>query len=88
VVSSLSVVVARNIRAERARAGLTQEDLAGALGLTRSAISSWERGLREPGLNYLVPLCGALGVDLADLFRGIPAGDLRLLGLQDLRARA
>jgi transcriptional regulator with XRE-family HTH domain len=84
---TLSVAVARNLRAERARAGLTQDELAHAVGLTRSAVSSWERGLNEPGLDHLVPLCRALGVDLADLFRGVPAHDLVTLGLRDLRAR-
>jgi transcriptional regulator with XRE-family HTH domain len=84
---ALSALVARNIRAERSRAGMTQDELAGALGLTRSAVSLWERGQREPGLDYLVPICRTLGIDLADLFRGASAGDLRTLGLRDVRAR-
>lgn len=84
---ALSALVARNIRAERSRVGMTQDQLAERLGLTRSAVSLWERGQREPGLDYLVPICQALGIDLADLFRGASANDLATLGLRDVRAR-
>lgn len=66
---------------------MTQDDLADALGLTRSAVSLWERGQREPSLDYLVPICRALRIDLADLFRGASADDLGVLGLRDVRAR-
>jgi DNA-binding transcriptional regulator YiaG len=32
----------------RERAGLTQGDIAGALGVTREAVSHWKRGARAP----------------------------------------
>ena len=35
-------------RALRLEAGLTLDDIAGKLGVTRSAVSRWERGLRKP----------------------------------------
>ena len=35
----------RNLRAERNRAGLSQEQLAEKIGVTRQAISNWERGV-------------------------------------------
>jgi transcriptional regulator with XRE-family HTH domain len=36
----------------RERAGLTQRQLAEALGVTTTTISSWERGLKEPRPNF------------------------------------
>jgi DNA-binding transcriptional regulator YiaG len=39
---------ARMIRAWRQRAGLTQEDLAHALGVTFSTVSRWENGHVRP----------------------------------------
>ncbi|NEO32661.1 MAG: helix-turn-helix transcriptional regulator [Symploca sp. SIO3C6] len=36
----------------RERAGLTQRQLADALGVTNVTISSWERGLKEPRPNF------------------------------------
>ncbi len=35
-------------RALRLEAGLTLDDIAGKLGVTRSAVSRWELGLRKP----------------------------------------
>ena len=35
-------------RRVRERAGLTQQDIAAALGVTRTAVSLWEAGDREP----------------------------------------
>lgn len=35
-------------RALRQSAGLTQEDLAGAIGVRRESVSRWETGLRTP----------------------------------------
>lgn len=37
----------KNLRGEK---GLTQDDLADKLGVTKNAVSLWERGLREPPL--------------------------------------
>ena len=36
----------------REQAGLTQRQLADALGVTITTISNWERGAKEPNLNF------------------------------------
>jgi transcriptional regulator with XRE-family HTH domain len=33
--------------------GMTQEELAGELNVTRQALSNWERDVNEPDLNML-----------------------------------
>ena len=52
------------LRRER---GLTQEELARRLYITRQAVSRWERGLSLPSVPLLVPLAGALGLSISEL---------------------
>jgi transcriptional regulator with XRE-family HTH domain len=55
----------RGIRAER---GLTLQQIAAASGLTRAFISQLERGETSASVSSLYRICGALGVELQDLF--------------------
>ena len=48
------------IAAVRKAAGLTQEQLGELLGVTRQAVSKWERGLSYPDVTLLEPLAAAL----------------------------
>ena len=53
---------------ERRRAlGLTQEQVADALGVTAPAVNKWEKGATCPDIALLAPLARLLGVDLNDL---------------------
>lgn len=52
-----------NLRAQRDRAGLSQEELADTCDLDRTEISLLERGLRFPRLDTLVKLARALELD-------------------------
>jgi transcriptional regulator with XRE-family HTH domain len=61
----------RNLRRARIRAGLTQAQLSVAAPLDRAAISRLECGERAPDLPTLLRVCGALGLEPADLLRGI-----------------
>lgn len=45
--------VHERLRQERERLGLSQEEFARRLGVTRVTQSNYENGLREPGLSYL-----------------------------------
>lgn len=62
----------RRIREARERGGLTQADIAAALGKTPTAVSYWESGQRSPGLDDLAQLARLLGVRLAALLPSQP----------------
>lgn len=78
---SLGDHIAANVRAERARRRWTQEDLAQRLGWSRATVGDLESGRRKVAADDLPQLCGAFGVDLAELVRGGPPEDLGRLGL-------
>lgn len=56
------------MKAARAGAGLSQADLAQAVGVTRQTIGLIEAGGYNPTLNLCVAICKALCVTLNDLF--------------------
>ncbi len=60
----------KNLRMKAARAavGLSQADLAQAVGVTRQTIGLIEAGGYNPTLNLCVAICNALRVTLNDLF--------------------
>lgn len=60
----------KNLRMKVARAavGLSQADLAEAVGVTRQTIGLIEAGGYNPTLNLCVAICKALRVTLNDLF--------------------
>ena len=60
----------KNLRmnAARAAAGLSQTDLAEAVGVTRQTIGLIEAGGYNPTLNLCVAICKTLHVTLNDLF--------------------
>ena len=59
-----------NIRALRKAAGLTQEDLARALGVTRQTINAIENNKYDPTLTLAFHLAGVLGTTVDELFLG------------------
>lgn len=58
------------LRAARLRAGLTQEQVALELGLSKAAVSRWEVGGTQPGVEALAMLRGLFGVSLDELICG------------------
>lgn len=68
------------LRRER---GLTQEELARRLYITRQAVSRWERGLSLPSVPLLVPLAGALGLSISELMACEEAPHEESLGRAD-----
>lgn len=60
----------KNLRMKAARAavGLSQADLAEAVGVTRQTIGLIEAGGYNPTLNLCAAICKALRVSLNDLF--------------------
>lgn len=59
--------IGENIRQARIQRGMTQEELAELLDTTKSAISRYELGKREPRAEQLVAIANALGVSVAYL---------------------
>lgn len=63
--------VGRTLRAMRQRAGLTQEQLAGAADMHPTEVSRLERGVRDPRLSTIVRVARALDIKPVDLIRGV-----------------
>jgi DNA-binding transcriptional regulator YiaG len=53
--------LAELVYATRTQAGLTQAELAAAMGTSQSAIAAWENGARTPGIEALERLARACG---------------------------
>ena len=49
----------RELRRER---GISQPQLAAAIGVSKGVISFWENGVNEPKASYIVALCKFFGV--------------------------
>lgn len=64
---------AKRLKEARVRAELTQEEVAALAGVTKSAVSSWENGTREPSIEKIHKLMDILGVPAGFLF-GDPRG--------------
>ena len=48
-----NITTGKQIRHLRTQLGMTQEELAGELNVTRQALSNWERDVNEPDLNMI-----------------------------------
>lgn len=58
---------ASNLRAERARLNLTQEELASKAGISAAAVNGYEAGLYVPGGDKVCELAAALNCTPNDL---------------------
>lgn len=65
-------MIGKKIKAIRKTRGLSQQQLAELMDVTRSTISNWECGRRSPHLNELESLANKLNVTL-EYFK--PSGD-------------
>ncbi len=63
--------IGRNLKAERVRMGLKQEDVANATGLVTAQVARMERGEVNAGLTKWIDVAHAVGVDVATLLRGV-----------------
>jgi transcriptional regulator with XRE-family HTH domain len=78
-VSDIEAVLANNVRAERSRRRLRQEDLAERLGWSRTKLADIESGRRRVLFGYLPELCRALDVSLEVLLLGADPQDVEAL---------
>ncbi len=56
-----------NIRAARERLGITQEQLAIALGVSRITVNRWENGSRLPSILVLAKIAELVGCSVKEL---------------------
>lgn len=66
------MVFSETLRELRRKAGLSQEELAEAVGVSRQAVSKWESGQSSPDIDRLVALSGLFRVSLDTLVKGAP----------------
>lgn len=59
------------IKSARVNMGLTQEDVAKAVGVTKKTVGSWESGKTLPKLEKIEPLCNLLGVQYDNIKWGV-----------------
>ena len=63
------------LRAEREAAGLSQQDMADRLGLTKMTISHWENGNRSMKASSLKDYCAVLGITAQYVFELMEASN-------------
>lgn len=59
------------IKQNRNRCGMTQEFVAEALGVSRQAVSKWERGDSDPSTANLLALAKLFGISAEEMLRDI-----------------
>jgi transcriptional regulator with XRE-family HTH domain len=62
----------QRLRTER---GLTQTQIANALGVSKPTVWAWEHGKARPVAGRMAALAGLLGVTLGDVVQGAPVAD-------------
>jgi transcriptional regulator with XRE-family HTH domain len=55
------------LKAARVNKGITQEELADTLKVSKKTISSWESGKTVPKIDKIQPLCAALEMEYNDI---------------------
>jgi HTH-type transcriptional regulator/antitoxin HipB len=68
----MNVDIAYRLSKLRRDRGLSQESLANQLGVSRQAVSKWERAESSPDTDNLIALAELYGMSLDDLLRGDP----------------
>ncbi len=71
----MDLAMAQRLVGRRKAAGLSQEALAAQLGVSRQAVSKWERSESSPDTDNLIALAALYGVSLDELLYGEAASD-------------
>ena len=72
--------VGENIKKTRNKIGITQEELAEKINVTRQAVSNWENGKTEPDIETLTKIAQIFDISIDELVDGIPRGLAELRG--------
>ncbi len=70
----MNIEIANRLVELRRAHGYSQEELAGRLGVSRQAISKWERAESSPDTDNLIALARLYGISLDGLLLHTPAG--------------
>jgi transcriptional regulator with XRE-family HTH domain len=63
----MSININEKIKRLRKQKGLSQKDLGLRIGVSQQVITNYERGIREPSLEVLLKISGALDVSIETL---------------------
>lgn len=63
------------LKEHRLRREMTQEFVAETLGVSRQAVSKWERGTSVPSTSHLIALAKLYGVSSEELQKSVKAGN-------------
>ena len=77
-------VFAKRLASVRAEAGLTRDDLAAKVGVSKDTSTNWEQGNNTPRLDTACRLADVLKCAVDDLVRPFPATRSGLVSLQDV----
>lgn len=76
--------IGKNIRSLRQRQGISQDQLAQILHVTRQTVSNYETGRSRPDVEMLTALADALGADVTDVLYGPVGQEMRTKQLRYL----
>lgn len=77
--------IGNRIAKYRKAKGLTQEELAGRLGVSSQAVSKWENDASCPDISLLPQLCQVLGISSDELLMG-KTNEVRLLPVEQRKS--
>ena len=76
--------IGKNIRYLRESKGLTQDQLAEKLFVTRQTISNYETGRTRPDVDMIVSIANVLETDANTVFYGLPADERKQNALKTI----
>lgn len=79
----MNLEIANRLVEYRKKAGLSQEELADKLGISRQAVSKWERVEASPDTDNLIALAELYGVTLDELIHGPKADEAKSDTIKD-----
>lgn len=79
------MTVAENIKRLRTNAGMTQEQLADKLGVTRATVTQWETGWSQPRMGKVEKLAGFFSVPLSAIVDDASKTDIGVKGARPVR---
>lgn len=79
--------ISENLYYLRKRDGITQEELAEKLSVSRQSVSKWETGEAYPETEKLITICEIFNVSLDDLMRGSINDEHKIVKADDKREK-